>query len=410
MTRVAIFADDLTGAADCGVQFTRAGYRTAVVFRGERPPEGTDAVVMDTDSRALEPLEARERVREAFAAMGAAGGYRIAYKKLDSTLRGPVAAELEAALSATGRRAAIVAPAFPDAGRTTLGGVQMVHGTPVHETSFADDPRTPVPRGHIPSLLKEAGLAPVRALGVEEVSDEHEVSAAVGEPGWVVADAGEQEHLKALVRSVPDPSSVLWAGSAGLALALGRAYPGPHLETARTEGASIQNALVVVGSVSGVAREQLHRLADEPDVASVPLDSRRAASGSLDEAVGEAVSCARDAFEKGLSVALYSTSDRETSGAGLIADALARAVAVLSEDGLVSGLVLTGGDTAVRVSRALGASGVLLEGEVEAGVPFGTLAGPKPYPVVTKAGGFGSSETLLNALRALTGGKEESVL
>ena len=31
----AIIADDLTGAADTGVQFARAGYRTAVVFRGE---------------------------------------------------------------------------------------------------------------------------------------------------------------------------------------------------------------------------------------------------------------------------------------------------------------------------------------------------------------------------------------
>ena len=35
---VAIIADDLTGAADSGVQLARAGYRTAVVFQGAVTP------------------------------------------------------------------------------------------------------------------------------------------------------------------------------------------------------------------------------------------------------------------------------------------------------------------------------------------------------------------------------------
>ncbi len=68
---------------------------------------------------------------------------------------------------------------------------------------------------------------------------------------------------------------------------------------------------------------------------------------------------------------------------------------------------MTGGDKAVRVSRALGARGILLGEELEPGVPTGVLMGPNPYPVVTKAGGFGTPETLLEALRALTGGREE---
>ena len=49
--KFAMIADDLTGAADSGVQLVRAGYRTAVVFRGEPLPEGLDAAVVDTDSR-----------------------------------------------------------------------------------------------------------------------------------------------------------------------------------------------------------------------------------------------------------------------------------------------------------------------------------------------------------------------
>jgi len=61
----------------------------------------------------------------------------------------------------------------------------------------------------------------------------------------------------------------------------------------------------------------------------------------------------------------------------------------------------------VGVARRLGASGILLGGEVEDGVPIGTLIGPNPYPVVTKAGGFGEQDTLSRAVKALSrGGKE----
>src|SRR4051795_5587820 len=141
---VGVVADDLTGAADGGVQLARAGYRTAVAFHGApiaRDGSGLDALVLDTDSRALATDSARARVRDAARAVAAAP---IVLKKIDSTLRGHVGAEVAAALEASGRRVAIVAPAFPAAGRTTEGGVQRLDGEPVHRTRFAHDPVSPV--------------------------------------------------------------------------------------------------------------------------------------------------------------------------------------------------------------------------------------------------------------------------
>ena len=82
--------------------------------------------------------------------------------------------------------------------------------------------------------------------------------------------------------------------------------------------------------------------------------------------------------------------------------------ALLSEEGLFEGLVLTGGATAVGVARGLGASGIRLEGEMEPGVPMGALIGPRPYPVVTKAGGFGGPDTLVGAVEALSGEERNS--
>src|ERR671917_1787885 len=96
MPDLAVIADDLTGAADTGVQFVHAGYPTAVFFRAtEILEDDLDAVSFDTDSRAMPAGFAARRVLDA---AHLARGTRIVYKKLDSTLRGNIAAELAAAL------------------------------------------------------------------------------------------------------------------------------------------------------------------------------------------------------------------------------------------------------------------------------------------------------------------------
>ena len=63
---IAIIADDLTGAADTGVQLVHGGYRTAVFFRAtEVLADDLDAVAFDTDSRTMPAGFAVKRVLEA---------------------------------------------------------------------------------------------------------------------------------------------------------------------------------------------------------------------------------------------------------------------------------------------------------------------------------------------------------
>ncbi len=403
----AIIADDLTGATDSGAQLAHAGYRVAVAFHGSPlpPTDDLDAIVVDTDSRQLDPEKACERVSEAARQLKDA---RIFYKKIDSTLRGPIAEEVEAAFREGGRSGAIFAPAFPGNGRTTVKGVQMVHGEPVHETRFAKDPVTPVREGNIPMLLAGAGLSEVGALKIG-FKGQYAARHTLEKYRWIVADATEDNHLKSLVEAVPDPAQVLWVGSAGLVKALGKVYPGPRTrkalsgEAASAEASSGERVLVVVGSTNDVSREQLRRLGREPGVETVALTAAALTAGE-DGLIEKALQAAGESLKAGKSVALYSTGEElPGGGAGRVVEALSRVVAGLSEEGLFGSLVLTGGDTAVHVSRGLGARGIMLEGEIEPGVAVGTLIGPNPYRVITKAGGFGNPETLLHALHTLPG-------
>jgi uncharacterized protein YgbK (DUF1537 family) len=400
---VAVIADDLTGAADTGVQLVRAGYRTAVAFHGSAlpPAVGLDAVAADTDSRGLDPEAAAERAARAAAELSAAG---ILYKKLDSTLRGPVAEELGAALRGSGRRTGILAPAFPPAGRTTENGVQLVDGVPVDETAFARDPTWPVREARLPALLERAGLGPVRVLlALGGRPDPGRVARELEAAAWLVADARDDDDLEALVRSVPDPSAVLWAGSAGLAGALGRVHPGPRANPAPARDTPEAPPLVVLGSANPVIREQVERLVRDAEVEDVAVGASVLAA---DEGSRSAVERAGAALAAGRAAVVRVTDDGPRGGpdaARRIATALAWAARELDERRLAGGLVLSGGDTAVGVARALGAEGLLVEDELEPGVPLGRLIGPRPLPVVTKAGGFGSPDALVRACRALGG-------
>ncbi|QYJ16028.1 D-threonate kinase [Rubrobacter xylanophilus DSM 9941] len=383
--RFAIVADDLTGAMDSGVQLAGAGYRTAVALEGAPLPPAPelDAVVADTGSRTLSPDEAASRVKRAVGALWGAG---ILYKKIDSTLRGPIGAEVEAALAASGRAAALICPAFPAAGRTTRGGMQLVRGEPVERTGFARDPRTPVRTSSLTSLIPGVGAV----LAAEELADHSRIRGALRRHRLVAADAETEAHLAALVRAVPDPSEVLWVGSAGLARALAEVYPGPRAPGGPLPAA--ERVVAAVGSRNEMSLRQRELLAAEPGVVEVVV--RGDGGGSVQAAIR--------ALAAGARCALLRPEDAAGDPEAVLR-VLGGAAAGLARSFPGTGLILTGGDTAAAVARGLGAGGILVLRELEPGVPIGVLLGPHPCPVVTKAGGFGRDGTLRDAMGLLLG-------
>ena len=69
----------------------------------------------------------------------------------------------------------------------------------------------------------------------------------------------------------------------------------------------------------------------------------------------------------------------------------------------LAGMVLTGGDIAVSVCRALGAASLSVASEVAPGIPVGFLTGGLCHglKVITKAGAFGGEDALVKAVHCL---------
>ena len=411
MLDAAIIADDLTGAADCGIAFAAAGLATFVGF-GEAPPSaGVQVLAVDTDSRRGGEGEAVRRARAATERVRAAGA-RVIYRKIDSTLRGHVGPELAATLRALeGERerppVALFAPAFPGTGRTTVGGEVLVKGVLLERTEVWRDATMNVP-ARPSELLRHAGLQ-VRVIPLQKIRGdaaalvaEMERRAAAG-TDVLVCDAETEEDLAAIARAGARLARpVVWTGSAGLArhlpAALGlRPAPGAAVHQPPPSHGAVA---VLVGSRSSVAREQARVLASEPELERVVLEPGALLAGERG-ARWPAPAVAR-ALESGSD--LLAVLGEEPAGperGPALAAAAARLIA--PHAARLRGVVATGGDMARAILAALGAAGLHLEGEVEPGVPRGVADSRPPLAVVTKAGAFGDPRTLSRCRAALRG-------
>ena len=286
MHRLLIVADDLTGAADCGMTFLAAGLDTVVVLKDDEPIPGADVVSVDAATRRLSSPQATEQTAR-LTHRYLTPQTQILFKKLDSTLRGHVAQETAAVLSVTralhgAQGIAIVAPAFPAMGRTTVGGRQFVRGVPVETTEIWHREALNA-SAYLPGRLGEHGLRTTH-IDLGTVRSEKRLSDALAgakaQHDAVVCDAETDEDLHAIVHAgMALQTPIVWAGSAGLAaqlpqaLGIGREPRQPTLPSLSAQGP----LLFVIGSPSRASREQILRLAADREIESemVPLSALR---------------------------------------------------------------------------------------------------------------------------------------
>ncbi|OUM41090.1 four-carbon acid sugar kinase family protein [Arthrobacter sedimenti] len=411
---VGIAADDVTGATDSVVQFSRTGWSSRLLL-GELLPDSVEpgsALAVNTDARALDSSAAREATASAIGDLVTAGADRL-YLKIDSTMRGSVPAQVAGALDAWQERHpdcfAVVCPAYPAMGRTIEDGLLRVHGGPVEDSPAGRDPVTPVPTSELSQLLP--GTTTISLSGSPE-QDAHSLREAASD-GVVVVNAGSDDDLRTLAAAlvVAGPTAIP-AGSAGLAAALATAWAGAATELTPPEPAPAaqgQRIVVVVSSLHDVARAQTDHLRAQLDPADLrilqPDESLLDQPNRLAQwAAGELE------FPESLPRVVVIISPEAVGGSALSLSgaAIARSLASVVQQTLahasVGALVLVGGDGARAVLDATRAQALRITGAIQEGIPVGVVEGGTATGkiVVTKAGGFGPATALLDTVAELT--------
>lgn len=409
---VLVVADDLTGANATAAGFARRGMRAVTVSDPAALGgfgDDYDVLVCNTASRHREPAEAARLVEEALAAVGPV---RLVVKRTDTTLRGNVGAEVAAALSwLRHHRAqpvrALMVPAFPEAGRTTVGGLQLVDGVALSRTDAARDPYTPVASSRVGDILREQADLTVAEVPLDIVMSAGEALAGAldADVDVLVCDAVERGDLAAVAAAAARAGGMHW-------LSVDSGPFGPELAGALglAGGQRPPPLLVVAGSATATTRHQLLAVEQVLGARFVTVDPWAVDSEALARRLAELVARAPPGGVVGVRTSGGPDDVVElTAGeAARVPRALGAAVSRALESVTAAGLYLTGGDVTVGVAEALGASGVEVDEEVLPLAVAGRLVGG-PHdglPVVTKGGLVGGRDAAvacLDRLRSRTG-------
>jgi uncharacterized protein YgbK (DUF1537 family) len=352
MPSVRLLADDLTGALDAAAEFVGLCGAFDVTWPTALPANRLPSLAIDTGTRELPKAESAQIVAGLAPLLGQGD---IAYKKVDSLLRGAWATELAACLRSGHWETCIVAPAFAYQGRRTRGGQQYAR--------TLNGEWTPV------------GANLLAQLAAEDVTVSRARFGSALADGVHVFDAESDEDLDRAVemgRRAPGP--VLWCGSGGLASALVRGSKAGAPRQLRKPVLGLFGSDQVVTAAQLAACGSAVLTLTEGDPANpVRVGGKLAADG---------VALVKFDLPAGLS---------RGEAAARIAAELGSLTSALDPPGT---LVVAGGETLKAVCLALGAHALQVYGRIVPGLPRSLLQGGRwsGVDVISKSGAFGSKE------------------
>lgn len=357
MTSVRLIADDLTGALDTAAEFVGLCGPFDVSWADAPANPGAQSLAIDSGTRERSKAESVEIVGRLAPQLQ---GGTIAYKKVDSLLRGAWAAELGACLQSGHWASCVVAPAFDYQGRRTVGGQQFARTVQGDWHRVGDN---------LLDQLRQDGVE-ARLGGPDTLS----------QGGVQVFDAESDLDLDRVVemtRRMPGP--LLWCGSGGLAGALARAHG------AAAPSQLKQPVLGLFGSDQPATAAQLAVCGD----ATISLAEGEGAAGVRGKLADDGVALVQFALPDGLSRA---------EAAQRIARELTALIAALDRPGT---LIVAGGETLKAVCVALGAHALEVTGRIVPGLPRSVLQGGRwaGVEILSKSGAFGPSELWRDLLR-----------
>lgn len=394
-----IAADDLTGANATAAMFSAEGFRAITLSHRDaldRARRDADVIVVDVGTRHADQAQAASAVR---SVVRDADDALLVSKRIDTTLRGNIGAEVESAIQERRRMCeparGLMVAAFPAGGRTTVGGYQLLNGQPL---SF----------GH-----RQASLEPIHALyaetGLRVVNVGLDVVAAGGPrlldrlseaADLFICDATSDWHITQIARTaarVASESDVNWVpvDPGPLSLALYLEVLGPE-RIGRPP-----RVMAVAGSTTDLTREQFRVLTDAGLADIQTVDPQRDSTEDVVSSLRHALN--QDSCPPVVGIMTVAPRHDAPADGAAVSRMLGEIAAATIASEEIDSLYLTGGETARAVLAATRAEGVEISGEILPLAVLGHLRGgdQSGMPLVTKGGLVGDRDAALRCINEL---------
>ena len=423
---IGIIADDLTGANDTSLQFFLCGCKTQVAFGEDISIDEnlkTEVLAMSTETRNAQPQTAIERVKNAAENILKKYGFEYIYKKIDSVLRGNIAVEVLTLLEVLNLDAAIICPAFPNEGRTTIGGYHLVKGIPLQRTEVTRDPACPVTESNILNLLRNqitkdnAGIVDLISLdtvmkGAGPILTKLNDLISKGKK-LIVADAVSTTDLEQIALAVTKSNyNILPCGSAGAAQALSKIWH-PDCGDKKIEEPKLPNLpkLIVSGSATDLTASQIKRLKENDSIENtyfIAVKPQNILSGDYDEMAKRIL----NNLVKNNTVIIHSSALMENTEelSSLLLEyeytkedfisKICDYLAVVTKNVFLQKeaiLITVGGETSYKCLKAIGSKNLQIIDTVAPAIPLGV--NHKGQLIVTKSGNLGTQNTLVEIIK-----------
>lgn len=423
--KIGIIADDLTGANATGVLLAKVGFRSATIVFGGKVPTDNEftSICVDTDSRYTSIDTAKERVQDTYTQLRN-WGVDVVAKRIDSTIRGNIGAEIDALLEVMGDTSvAVVIVSYPDSGRVTSGGYLLVDGVPVQETDVARDPMNPITNSYVPAVIAEQSKFDIGHIGLGDILQgkariyQQFQSLIDQNKRIIVVDAVTNEEIDCVAEAMADIKDQT----------LFPVDPGP-LSAAYARVKAEQNVLerkyiVTVGSVTGQTGRQLQYLVDKFNLQPVYVKAEklatmtneweqeieRATADALDKLVNQEILLITTHSPTSNILPLSQIAQRENVTEEMLAKRITTGLAkvthqvILNSNVTIDGTFSSGGDVTAALFAESKAEAIHLEDEVIPRAAYGRFIGGtfNGIPVITKGGTVGDKQTIYKCITYL---------
>ncbi|MCI1986110.1 MAG: hypothetical protein LKJ69_08165 [Lactobacillus sp.] len=417
--KTVIVADDLTGANVSNSLLAKNGFRVGSLDELDPSADYSefDALGLYTDSRGLSAEAAKTIVHDVTSQAQEHVTTSFFNKRIDSTLRGNVGAEIDGMLDALpADTVAMVVPAFPSGDKIVIGNYMLVNGTPLENTDVRNDPTSPVHSSRVSTIIRQQsqrsqGVVSMETIlnGPDEIQATIDVLVANGAQ-IILFDATTDADIAAIATAVLKTRLPFIAVDPGpFTNALVAALTPPDNTLIK------QKQLFIIGTVSGIVVDQLADLKATlaPYIAKIDpvalLEDQTAATETkrvVDDIIAHladyqilAVATMIERTDKidlpavaaQVGLAVHDASERIVHGVAEIGYQISQAI-----NSEIGGLYTSGGDVTKAFLAQTQASGVEIKDEI---IPLavygrvigGTLAGKA---IVTKGGLVGDRYTI----------------
>ncbi|BDH44568.1 hypothetical protein TUM12370_06120 [Salmonella enterica subsp. enterica serovar Choleraesuis] len=416
--RISIIADDLTGANATAALLSTRGFTTLTCLdSSDNKFDAYDVVSFSTDSRSIPPAEAYARVGKYLDIIDPAN--TLISKRIDSTLRGNLGAEVDAVIDRFPYLMAVVVPVYPSSGRICVGGSLLVDGIPLQNTMMRNDPKNPMTESSVVELFRQQTNKNVEHIALRDVlAGEQVLSQKLAElyqrnARIVVIDATTDDNVIQIAQAVAHSKIPIFCVDPGVFTA--------HLSYIKfSSGRKRTNKIfIAIGSISELTQRQIKKLRYERQVYIETLSAEQLINIALNPQqaqplVKELINktkifdtvgidtveqpdqiCCLNNLSKKYSMSAHDVSCMINKGIAEITTQV-----LTSKNSPISALYGSGGDVIIAITKRMQGSGVILKDEVEPLTVYGHLTGGvcNGIPLITKGGFVGNDDTLIHCI------------